>query len=77
MLAFAASQNYSRMLNLSLLAAMFIYPAIAPTQFKSIVANVRRGKQMANKASFLLNYRFEDYWTKSIDTLRSELGIEY
>ena len=75
-LAFAVEQNYSRMLNFSLFPAMVIYSAIAPNQLKSILANVRRGKQMARKASFLLNYRFEDYWTKPIDTVRSDLGIE-
>ena len=75
-LAFAVEQNYSRMLNFSLFPAMVIYSAIAPTQFRSILANIRRGKQMARKASFLLNYRFEDYWTKPIDTVRLDLGIE-
>ena len=75
-LAFAVEQSYSRMLNFSLFPAMVIYAAIAPRQFKSILANMRRGKQMAQKARFLLNYRFEDNWSLPIDTVRSDLGIE-
>lgn len=76
-LAFAVEQNYSRMLNFSLFPAAVIYSAIAPTQFKSILANIYRGKQMAKKATFLLNYRFEDYWATPIATIRSNLGIEF
>ena len=76
-LAFAVEQNYSRMLNFSLFPALIIYSAIAPTQFKSILANMRRGRKMAQKARFLLNYRFEDNWAKPIDTVRSNLNIEY
>ena len=75
-LAFAVEQNYSRMLNFSLFPATIIYLAIAPKQFKFILANMRRGKQMAQKTRFLLNYRFEDYWSLPIDTVRSDLGIK-
>ena len=74
-LAFAVEQNYSRMLNFSLFPAMVIYSAIAPTQFKFILANMQRGKHKAQKARFLLNYRFEDNWSLPIDTVRSDLGI--
>ena len=74
-LAFAVEQKYSKLQTISLWIAQFLYPILAPRQFKSISTNVRRGKQMGQKANFLLNYRFENYWTKSLATLRKELGL--
>ncbi|WP_019509001.1 Coq4 family protein [Pleurocapsa sp. PCC 7319] len=74
-LAFAAEQNYSRTLKLSLFPAILIYSVVAPTQLKAMFANLRQGKQMAKRSKFLLNYRFEDHWTKPIAKLRSELNL--
>ncbi|WP_019506062.1 Coq4 family protein [Pleurocapsa sp. PCC 7319] len=74
-LAFATEQNYSRSLKLGLLFAILLYPVLAPNQLKVIFANLRKGKQMARKANFLLNYRFEDYWAKPITVLRYELNL--
>ena len=75
-LAFAVEQKYSKLQPLSLFIARILYPLLAPKQFRAIWASVRRGKQMGQQARFLLNYRFEDYWHKSLDTLRQELNIK-
>jgi ubiquinone biosynthesis protein Coq4 len=42
-LAFAAAQNYSKSLKISLLLAKFLYPIIAPKQRQAIFANLKKG----------------------------------
>ena len=76
-LAFAATQKYSKLQTFSLAIAQGLYSLLAPRQFKRILANVRRGKQMGKQANFLLNYRFEDHWTKPLTVLRQELNLNY
>ena len=75
-LAFAVAQKYSKLQTVSLAIAQFLYPLLAPRQFKTIFANLRRGNSMGKQAKFLLNYRFEDRWQESLDSLRRELGIK-
>ena len=74
-LAFAVSQKYSRAQTVGLSIARFLYPLLAPRQFKAILANLRRGRDMGQKADFLLNYPFEDHWNEPIDDIRQELGL--
>ena len=74
-LAFAAAQRYSRSQAFSLRIATWLYPLLAPQQFNRIFKNKRRGKQMGEKANFLLNYRFEDSWAKPLTALRQELNL--
>ncbi|BAZ51062.1 hypothetical protein NIES4103_36850 [Nostoc sp. NIES-4103] len=74
-LAFAAEQNYSNSLKISLWFAKVIYPILAPQQFKAIFANLKKGKELAQKADFLLGYRFEEHWQEPIQTVRKRLGI--
>ena len=74
-LAFAASQNYSPALKFSLFPALLIYSVVAPRQIKAIFSNLRQGKQMGQKAKFLLNYRFEDLWHQPLNKLRTELKL--
>lgn len=74
-LAFAAEQNYSPHLNLSLSLAKAIYPILAPQQVKTIFANVRQGQELGKKAQFLLGVRFEQYWDKSLTLVKAELGL--
>lgn len=74
-LAFAVEQNYSRSQKISLWIAQFLYPILAPQQFKAIFASVQKGKQMGKKADFLLNYCFEDYWTEPLSMVKDRLGI--
>ena len=45
-LAFAVSQKYSKLQIISLWIAQVLYPILAPQQFKSILVNLRQGKQM-------------------------------
>ena len=75
-LAFAVEQKYNRLQKLSLAIARILYPLLAPGQFKAIFNNLRRGKQIGQEARFLLNYRFEDCWEESLNSLRQELGIK-
>lgn len=74
-LAFAAEQNYSKSLKISLWFAKVIYPILAPQQFKAIFANLKKGKELAKKADFLLGYRFEEHWQEPIQTMRKRLSI--
>ncbi|MEM8718668.1 MAG: Coq4 family protein [Cyanobacteria bacterium P01_G01_bin.39] len=74
-LAFAVSQKYSRSQIISLWVAQVLYPILAPQQFKSILVNLRRGKQMGRQADFLLNYRFEEYWAEPLAILTQKLGL--
>lgn len=74
-LAFAVAQNYSQSLKIGLWFAKILYPIIAPTQIKAIIANQRKGKELGQKAKFLLGYRFEEYWSKALDKVREDLGL--
>jgi ubiquinone biosynthesis protein Coq4 len=74
-LAFAAEQNYSKSLKISLWFARILYPILAPIQLKQILENIRKGKEMGRKAKFLLGYRFEDNWQRPLGELKAELGI--
>ncbi|MDF2388745.1 hypothetical protein JMG10_45445 [Nostoc ellipsosporum NOK] len=73
-LAFAAEQNYSKSLKISLWFAKVLYSILAPQQFKAIFANLKKGKELAQKADFLLGYRFEEHWQEPIQTVRKRLG---
>lgn len=74
-LAFAATQNYSNSLKISLWLAKFLYPIFAPQQIKEIFANVNKGKELGKKAEFLLAYRFEEHWSDPLNELQKNLGL--
>jgi ubiquinone biosynthesis protein COQ4 len=74
-LAFAATQNYSKSLKYSLWLAKLIYPIIAPQQRQAIFANVQKGIELGQKVQFLLGYRFEEHWQEPINKLRTQLGL--
>jgi ubiquinone biosynthesis protein Coq4 len=74
-LAFAAEQNYSSSLKISLRIARVLYPILAPSQIKAIFANLHKGQELAKKAKFLLGVRFEEYWERPLSEVRSELGL--
>jgi len=74
-LAFAAEQNYSPLLKVSLAIAKVLYPVLAPWQLKEIFANVRKGQELGKKAKFLLGVRFEEYWERPLSEVRAELGL--
>jgi ubiquinone biosynthesis protein Coq4 len=74
-LAFAAAQNYSKSLKISLLLAKFLYPIIAPKQRQAIFANLKKGLELGKKAHFLLGYRFEEHWKEQIHEIRDRLGL--
>ena len=74
-LAFAVSQKYTSWQAIALWLAQLLYPLLAPTQIKAIFASRKRGKQMGQKANFLLNYRFEDHWHEPLLELRKKLKI--
>ncbi|NJL78043.1 MAG: hypothetical protein HC836_08765 [Richelia sp. RM2_1_2] len=74
-LAFAAAQNYSKSLKVSLWLAKLLYPIIAPRQFRAIVANREKGQELGENANFLLGYRFEEHWEESLNRVRKHLGL--
>lgn len=74
-LAFAAEQNYSQSLKLSLWIAKILYPLLVPWQTKAMFANLKKAKELAKKANFLLAYKFEEHWLEPIDELRKNLGL--
>jgi ubiquinone biosynthesis protein Coq4 len=74
-LAFAAEQNYSPSLKISLQLARVLYPIIAPFQIKAIFANLRKGRELGKKANFLLGIRFEEYWERPLSEVKAELGL--
>ncbi|BAZ41480.1 hypothetical protein NIES4101_74460 [Calothrix sp. NIES-4101] len=74
-LAFAAEQNYSQSLKISLWLAQILYPILAPRQIKEIFTNVQKGKKLGKKVDCLLGYRFEEHWTESIQEVRKNLGF--
>ncbi len=74
-LAFAAEQNYSPALKISLQLARVLYPILAPFQTKAIFANVRKGRELGKKAKFLLGVRFEEYWERPLSEVKAELGL--
>jgi ubiquinone biosynthesis protein Coq4 len=74
-LAFAAQQNYSPLLKVSLALAKVIYPVLAPKQLKDIFTNVRKGQELGKKAKFLLGVRFEEYWDRPLNEVKAELGL--
>lgn len=59
-LAFAATQNYSKSLQIGLWLARLLYPILAFQQTKAIFANLAKGRELSKKADFMLGYRFED-----------------
>jgi ubiquinone biosynthesis protein Coq4 len=75
-LAFAAEQNYSPSLKISLKLARVIYSLLAPCQIKAIFANLRKGQELAKNAKFLLGIRFEEYWEQPLSEVRAELGLK-
>lgn len=74
-LAFAAEQNYSPLLKVSLALAKLIYPVFAPKQLKEIFANVHKGQELGKKAKFLLGIRFEEYWDRPLNEVKAELRL--
>jgi ubiquinone biosynthesis protein Coq4 len=74
-LAFAAEQDYSPLLKVSLALAKVLYPVLAPWQLKEIFANLRKGQKLAKKAKFLLGVRFEEYWERPLSEVKAELGL--
>ncbi len=74
-LAFAAAQNYSPSLQLSLTLAKILYPLLAPGQRGAIKANLAKGQELGKQADFLLGYRFEDHWHEPIAEVRLRLGL--
>lgn len=74
-LAFAVAQKYNKLQSFSLPIAQLLYIILAPGQIKAIFANKQRGKLMGQKADFLLNYRFEDNWSKPLTELREILNV--
>ena len=74
-LAFAATQNYSKSLQIGLWLAKLLYPILAPRQIKGIFANLAKGQELGKKADFLLGYRFEEHWEEPIEDVRKRLGL--
>ncbi|AUT04506.1 hypothetical protein CLI64_25450 [Nostoc sp. CENA543] len=74
-LAFAAQQNYSNSLKISLQIAKWLYPLLAPQQKPMILANLKKGQDLGKSIDCLLSYRFEEYWQEPIDKLRKKLGL--
>ena len=74
-LAFAAEQNYSSSLKISLSLATVLYPIVAPSQIKEIFANLHKGQELGKKAEFLLGFRFEDYWERPLSEVKAMLGL--
>jgi len=74
-LAFAAEQNYSKSLKISFWFAKILYPIIATRQIKPIIANQQKGKELGQKAKFLLGYRFEEHWDEALNKVREDLGL--
>ncbi|MCJ8279175.1 MAG: Coq4 family protein [Rivularia sp. ALOHA_DT_140] len=74
-LAFAATQNYSKSLKIGFLFAKILYPIIAPGQIKAIIANQKKGQELARNAKFLLGYRFEEHWDEPLNKIREDLGL--
>ncbi len=74
-LAFAAAQDYSPSLRVSLTLAQIFYPLLAPRQSGAIRANLAKGQALGKQAEFLLGYRFEDHWHEPISEVRLRLGL--
>ncbi|MBG1240511.1 Coq4 family protein [Nostoc sp. NZL] len=74
-LAFAATQNYSKSLQIGLWLARLLYPILAPQQTKAIFVNLAKGRELGKKADFMLGYRFEDHWEEPIEDVRKRLGL--
>lgn len=74
-LAFAATQNYSKSLQVGLWLAKLLYPILAPQQIKEIFVNLAKGRELGKKADFLLGYRFEDHWKEPIEDVRKRLRL--
>ncbi|MBW4565275.1 MAG: hypothetical protein KME32_30155 [Mojavia pulchra JT2-VF2] len=74
-LAFAAAQNYSHSFKISLWLAKLLYPLLAPQQVQAIFVNLQKGRELGNKAKFLLGYRFEDHWQEPINDVRKHLDL--
>lgn len=74
-LAFAAKQNYSKSLQLSLWIAKILYSLFVPWEIKDMFASLRKGKELAKRADFLLAYKFEEHWLEPIDEVKKRLGL--
>ncbi|BDI14657.1 hypothetical protein ANSO36C_04590 [Nostoc cf. commune SO-36] len=74
-LAFVATQNYSKSLQIGLWLARLLYPILAPQQIKAIFVNLAKGQELGKKADFLLGYRFEEHWEEPIDYVRKKLRL--
>ena len=76
-LAFAAEQNYSKSLKISLWLAKILYPVLAPWQAKQIFANARQGRELAKRVGFMLGYRFEEHWEQPLTKVKTESGPQF
>ncbi|MEO0407203.1 MAG: Coq4 family protein [Cyanobacteria bacterium P01_A01_bin.135] len=74
-LAFAVAQDYSRLQRVGLWMATVLYPVLAPGQMRQIARNRRRGYALGKQAKFLLGYRFEEMWERSLHEVRQELNL--
>ncbi|KST69673.1 Coq4 family protein [Mastigocoleus testarum] len=74
-LSFAVAQNYSKSQRISLRLAKLIYPILAPQQTKAILSNLKKGRELGEKAEFLLGYRFEEHWKEPLHQIQSRLGL--
>lgn len=69
-LAFAATQRYSRHLSIGLGVATILYPVLSPMTVRAILSAKRQGIQMGRQAVFLLGQPLEQEWETPLTTLR-------
>lgn len=74
-LAFAVAQNYSRSQRWGMAIARWLYPLLAPGQARDIRACQQRGQALGEQAAFLLGYRFEDQWERSLEEVQRDLNL--
>lgn len=74
--AFVAAQRYSAGHWLAVLAALLVYPFLAPRQILKIWHNLRRGVRMGRQARTLITVPFETMWDRPVAELRRELDVD-
>lgn len=74
--SFVAAQRYSAGHWLAVLAALLIYPFLAPRQILTQWRNLRRGIRMGRRAATLITVPFETMWERPVAQLRRELSVE-
>lgn len=73
--AFKAAQGYSRMLPILQPLALVGICLMRPKSIRQVIANFRRGRSLGKQAKCLLTYRFTENWAKSVDEIRTEMGL--